>query len=167
MADTYFSEFPDIYYNFNIGGKDKLIVIKDITQNVRIRKTILENVLLYDEYIIVDGENPEIISEKLYGTPYYHWVIMIVNQRYDYVADFPLPQPELEKFITQKYGAGNEDDLHHYQSPSGFIVDQDYPEATSVSNRMHEEKVNENKRQIKIINPALLPRILQQLKDLI
>ena len=109
----YFENFPQILYDYKINGVVDYRVVTDITRNVRFRKQILENVTLYDEYDIVEGETPEIISEKVYGTPYYHWVIMLVNQRYDYVNDFPLTTRELEEFIDTTYG-DEKNMTHHY-----------------------------------------------------
>ena len=59
----YFDNFPSMLYPFKINGKVENKLIKDITQNVRLRKQILANVTLYDEYDIRDGETPEIIAE--------------------------------------------------------------------------------------------------------
>ena len=99
----YFANFPKIVYDFDLSNGTDYRVITDITKNVRFRKNILENITLYDYYDIADGETPEIISEKVYGTPYYHWVIMLANQRYDYINDFPLSQLELDTYLTSKY----------------------------------------------------------------
>lgn len=163
----YFQDFPKIAYNFNIGDKTKVIAITDITQNVRFRKEILANINLYDEYDIIEGETPEIIAEKIYGSSQYHWIIMLVNQRYDYLNDFPLTQHALEVHITDKYGVGNEYDTHHYENANGYVVDSDHPEAQPVSNTTVEERINESKRRIKLISPALLQRILSQFKDIV
>ena len=100
----YFKKFPNIYYDFKYDSKTtKTAIIKDITQNVRFRKEVLENVTLYDEYDIVDGETPEIIAEKIYGNPEYHWIIMLANQRFDYLKDFPLDQNALAAYTASKY----------------------------------------------------------------
>ena len=100
----YFANFPKIVYDFDLSGGTDYKIVTDITRNVRVRKKILENITLYDYYDIAEGDTPEIISEKIYGTPYYHWVIMLVNQRYDYVNDFPLTQVELDAHLDKKYG---------------------------------------------------------------
>lgn len=100
----YFANFPKIVYDFDLSSGIDYKIVTDITRNVRVRKQILENITLYDYYDIGEGETPEIISEKVYGTPYYHWVIMLVNQRYDYVNDFPLTQRELDAYVDEKYG---------------------------------------------------------------
>ena len=99
----YFKEFPQFLYDFNYGDRIKTSLVTDITRNVRVRKEILENVTLFDEYDIIDGETPEIISEKLYGTPEYHWVVMLANGKYDYRSDFPLQESVLQKHIATVY----------------------------------------------------------------
>lgn len=113
----YFQEFPKIYYDFPSadGKSSSLQVLTDITVNVRVRKQILENITLYDEYDIKEGETPEIIAEKYYGNPELHWVIMLVNQRYDYLKDFPMSREELFQYSLDKYGADNLDKVHHYE----------------------------------------------------
>jgi hypothetical protein len=163
----YFDKFPSFLYPFKVNNKTEYKIVKDISQNVRVRKEILEGVTLYDEYDIIDGETPEIISEKVYGSPLYHWVVMLCNERYNYIDDFPLSIYELEKHITAKYGAGNEYDTHHYVNVNGFIVDASQAGATSVSNYDYEATVNESKRRIKLISPTLLNTILKNFKDII
>lgn len=163
----YFRNFNNFVYDFEINGERKLTLVKDITKNVRLRTEILSNITLYDEYDIVDGETPEIIAEKIYGSAEYHWVVMLCNNRHDWIADFPLSQPELDKFVTQKYGEGNENETHHYIDNDGFEVDEDNPEATSVSNYQYEDSVNESKRRIKLISPTLLFKIINSFDELI
>lgn len=163
----YFRNFNNILYDFEINGERKLTLVKDITKNVRIRTAILSNLTLYDEYDIREGDTPEIISEKVYGSSEYHWVVMLCNQKYDWIADFPLTQPEMDKFLTQKYGSGNEDATHHYVNNAGFEVSSDDAEAASVSNRTYEDNINEGKRRVKLIAPSLLFKILNSFDELI
>jgi hypothetical protein len=99
----YFQEFPDFIYDFKYGNKTKTSVVKDITRNIRFRRDVLANLTLYDEYDVVDGETPEIIAEKIYGNPEYHWIIMLANQKYDYLSDFPKPQEVCERACIEKY----------------------------------------------------------------
>jgi hypothetical protein len=151
----------------------KTMLMTDITHNVRFRKEILQNISLYDQYDIRDGETPEIIAEKVYGSPSYHWVIMLANQRYDYVNDWPLSTHNLEDHITLKYGVGNEYDTHHYVDSAGYIVNSDnlnlneQLDAYPVSNYEYEDNLNESKRRINLISKELLNTILKNYKDLI
>jgi hypothetical protein len=171
----YFDNFPKILYDFDINGKTEFKLVRDISQNVRVRKEVLANVTLYDEYDIRDGETPEIIAEKVYGSPMYQWVVMLCNEKYNYVDDFPLPAYELEKHIYNKYGSIEEVNApHHFVDPNGNIVDEFaidvYENAvitTPVSNHDYEVSLNESKRRIKLISPSLLNTILKNFKDLI
>jgi hypothetical protein len=161
----YFKKFPKMLYDFRINGDTKGVVVKDISRNVRVRNEILANVTLYDEYDIIDGETPEIIAEKKYGSPLYHWVVMLCNEKFNYIDDFPQSAYELEQHITTKYGAGNEYNTHHYIDSNKNWVDSSNPEATSVSNYDYEYAENEKRRRIKLIDPTLLQIILKNYKD--
>lgn len=163
----YFKRFPTIYYPVDIGGVQQFAVVKDVTINVRFVKEFLSNITLYDLYDVVDGETPEIISEKFYGTPLYHWVIMIVNERYDYIEDFPLPYDSLLNSVKDKYGEENVYKTHHYENAEGYVVSDDYPLARSVSNLEFEERKNESKRTIKIIDRSLIERVVNDFVKLL
>lgn len=162
----YFNNFEPLYYDFIINGKKELLVVTDIVKNVRFRKEVLANITIYDEYDIMDGETPEIIAEKMYGNPLYHWIVMLVNERYDYIDDFPLPYYELSKHITEKYGAGNEYATHHYVDNNNNIVDQYNPQAIPISNLQYEDELNESKRRIKLVSKDLIDTILKNFNNL-
>lgn len=161
----YFKKFPVIYYDFDINGVRSLKTVKDITANVRFRKKILENITLFDEYDLKPGDTPEIIAAKYYGSSTYHWVVMLCNQRYDWVNDFPLDTYELEQYIFEKYTEPYA--THHYVNSDGYVVSADQSDKTAVSNYQYEEDVNESKRRIKLISPEMLNGIVAQFKTLI
>ena len=165
----YFSYMPDIYNDIvDSDGKPTLKVLKDITTNVRIIRNILENITVYDEYDIVDGETPEIIAAKVYGNPLYHWVIMLANEKFDYREDFPLDYTNLMKRVELIYGTGdiNVYGTHHYEYLDAdgnlYVVNSDHPSAYPVSNFEYEEKLNESKRRIKIISKPVLDAVVKQ-----
>lgn len=162
----YFENFPTIYYEFDIGGKKELRIVTDVTANVRVRKYILENIAVYDEYDIKDGETPEIIADKLYGSVYYHWVIMLLNDKFDYLEDFPMPTNEFEQYLKDKYGP-NIQGIHHYETPEGYVVNSDYPGAVPVTNYNWEDQQNNAKRRIKVLSKSSLANLINQFKDLI
>ena len=144
--------------------KTKALALTDITRNIRFRRDILANVTVYDYYDIVDGETPEIVAEKVYGNAQYHWIVMLANDRYDYLGDWPLTQVALDQFVSDKYGDAA-DAIHHYVNYAGFIVSSDVPGAASISNRQYEDAVNESKRSIKIISRELISTIIKNFKD--
>jgi hypothetical protein len=142
----------------------KALALTDITRNIRFRRDVLANVTVYDYYDIVAGETPEIVAEKVYGNAQYHWIVMLANERYDYLADWPLTQVALDQFVSDKYG-DQSDAVHHYIDYNGYKVSADIPGATSVSNRQYEDQLNESKRSIKIISIDLISTIIKNFKD--
>lgn len=134
----YFSQFPKIYYDLPVTSTTDttLQILTDITINVRVRKQILENITLYDEYDMKEGETPEIIAEKYYGNPELHWTIMLVNERYDYHNDFPMSTQELYENAIAKYGADNLDQVHHYEKDGLVVQGQGL---LTVSSQLYEE----------------------------
>jgi hypothetical protein len=162
----YFEKFPQFLYDFKYGNTTKTSVVIDITRNIRFRKELLENIALFDSYDIKDGETAEIIAEKIYGNPEYHWIVMLANQKYDYISDFPLSEYALERHITDVYGTQRYA-TRYYVNADGFIVNSDATGAVSVSNDDYERSLNESKRRIKIISPQLITTILTQFKELI
>ena len=160
----YFKDFPKFIYDFNYGENSKTSVVTDITRNVRFRKQLFSEITYYDEYDIVDGETPEIIAEKIYGNAEYHWIIMLANDKYDYISDFPLAEQQLTRHIQEVYGA-NANDVKHYVNAEGYIVNSDAPGAVPETFATNERNINESKRRIKIISPQLVNTILKNFKD--
>lgn len=173
----YFKKFPLVAYDFPTGpeGRPVSYLLLDITRNVRFRKQILRDVTLYDEYDILDGETPEIIAEKVYGSPFYHWMIMLANERYNYVEDFPLSSTEFDDYIIEKYGSLAEANnrTKYYENAAGDIVfynsatpHLNYSGARRVSCYEYELNLNESKRRIKLISPSLLATVIKNFGDL-
>lgn len=104
----YFSNFPTTLYEVSPASYSKpaeYVALTDITRNVRFKKEIIDNIVLYDYYDIKENETIEIVSENIYGSPYYHWVLMLLNNKFDYVKDYPLSLAGLEEYIRLSYDA--------------------------------------------------------------
>jgi hypothetical protein len=175
---NYFKGFPNIVYDFSSDNESISYLLKDITRNVRFRKELLKDITLYDEYDIVDGETPEIIAEKVYGSPFYHWIVMLANERYDYIQDFPMTQNELDQYIKHTYGSLSNaiNKTMYWVNSVGDVVYYDETNPTSPLNYVgnktkvtaydYEIKVNESKRRIKLISPKLLTTIIKNFREL-
>ena len=148
----------------SLNTETKAVILTDITRNIRFRRDVLANITVYDYYDIVEGETPEIVAEKIYGNAMYHWIVMLVNERYDYLNDWPLTQANLDQYVIDKYGA-NATAIHHYENSNGIRVSYDYPLAVPITNAYYEAEVNESKRRIKIISKDLISTILKNYKD--
>ena len=141
----FFNFFPKTLYTPDTKSSG-LDTVTNIIARFGFESSLKENSSAFYKYDIRDGDTPEIISEKFYGSPLYHWVVMIANQKYDYINDFPLAIPELEQHIRDKYGDENVYATHHYEKDGMIVSTYDYPDASAVSNYDYEFSENEKKR---------------------
>ena len=158
----YFSKMPNVYAPYTIGGVEQYIQIKDITVNVRFVTEFLSNITQYDLYDLRDGETPEILAERFYGTATYHWAIMLANDRYDYINDFPIASNVFEEYVRSKYGESHLNDVHHYETETGLVVDSDWVGKLEVSNYTYEDRLNESKRVIKVISKGIIEQVASE-----
>ena len=177
---SYFDKFPLLVYDAKGQGNYKLVT--DILRRVKLRTAIKDGVVLFDKYDVKNGENPEDVAFKWFGSADLHWVILLTNDITDRYYDWPLNQVQFAEFLTDKYGAGNEDGIHHYevtqdsgrtsgQGPSDYShkveVNSDTDNASSISNREYEERIQDNKRQIQLLNKSLLGDFVAEFDRLI
>lgn len=96
----YFKKFPKISYNLNEYNTD---YITNLTTRFSIEQSLKNNVIAYYPYIVKDGDTPEIIASKLYGSVERHWVILLLNDIVDPQFDWPLPYKAFYDYVEGKY----------------------------------------------------------------
>lgn len=174
----YFSYFPKGTYDIRNDGNEK--VVTDLMVRVKVRSKVLDESTLYDLYDIPEGETPELTALKHFGNSNYHWVILLTNDITDRYYGWPLTTYEFENYMNEKYT--NPDGVHHYEitqssgktkgeGPSDYshkiIVNSTVPGATAVTNREYEQRIQDQKRQIKLLNAAYLPILLDEFANLV
>ena len=177
---SYFNKFPLMIYDMKNDGNYKLL--PDILRRVKIRAGIKAGQMIFDKYDVKTGERPEDIAFKFYGDAELHWVILMTNNVTDRFYQWPMTQPQFDEFLTDKYGAGNEDGVHHYevtqdsgrtsgQGPNDYShkveVNSDTDNASSISNREYEEREQDKKRQIQLLDQKYLNDFLAEFDNLI
>ena len=75
---SFFSQFPNRKYDLR--GNNVNIEIKDIFRYATIDLDRSENSFGYNYYEVKEGERPDIVSTKLYGTPNYYWTFFLINE---------------------------------------------------------------------------------------
>jgi hypothetical protein len=174
----YFSNFPGTLFQISpakFGEPARFASLVDITKNVRFKKEVIDNIVLYDWYMIKEGDSIETTSEKLYGSPHYHWVLMLLNDMYDWRTDFPLETFQFDDYMIDKYGSIEtaKSTVSFYRNSQGFVVDSDHiglagiVDAEAVFAYDHELAINDSKRRIKIISKELLATVLENFRRLI
>lgn len=177
---SYFNRFPLMAYRIKEGDPHKLM--PQIIKRVKLRSNIQNGLFIFDKYDVKYGERPEDIASKLYGDPTLHWVVLIVNDVTDRYYQWPMTQPQFAEFLTDKYGAGNEDGVHHYEitqasgrstsnGPDDYShkveVNSDEDDAETITNRVYEERLQNKYRQIRLLEPKYLATFLQEFDRLI
>ena len=160
--------FPDTLYDAK--GNGNYTVMKDILTRVKLVASKKENILNFDYYNVQDGETPEMIAHKYYGDVNLHWTILVANDIVDYYNDWPMSVQKFEKFVFDKYD--NPQAIHHYEisQTSGETTTTidigmnttDYPSATAISNYTYEDRLQEQKRQIRLISPDFISQFVSE-----
>ena len=164
---AYFDMFPLTFYRHKSNSKP--ILMTDLLARVKIVPLVRENIVNFDYYNVQDGETPEMIAYKYYGDSQLHWTILVVNDIVDYYHDWPMSVQRFEQYIKEKYT--NPQAIHHYEitQTSGDTTETidvgmnvtDYGSAAVVSNYQYEQKLQDEKRQIRLIQPRFIGRFVE------
>jgi hypothetical protein len=100
----YFNFFPKTLYSLS-NKSTSADFITNIIARFGFEKELKENSNIYYPYDIQDGDTPETIANKYYGSPERHWVVLLFNDIIDPQYDWPLDQRTIVKFINDKYSA--------------------------------------------------------------
>ena len=183
---VYFTDFNTITYDYTIISDPSPIIetIIDLTERVKLFISPSDLLLLCDTYLIPDGMTPERAASTLYNDPLLHWTILYINDIKNISTDWPISDTALSAFVTKKYGAGNENNIHHYEKmPEGIWVDAPYTilnevdktviysanfcmdvygvAPTAISNFDYELSLNDMKRIVNVIKPSEIQGFVQ------
>ena len=169
----YFDDnFPVIPYDSV--GDYKFKDVTNLLRRVALRAKVKTSTLLYDTYDVKNGETPESLADKLYGDSEYHWIIMLVNDITDRYHDWPMSEAQFSQYLKDKYS--NPDAVHHYEisQESGDTdikinigtSNADYPTATAITNYEHEQKLQDDRRKIRLLDPSFISQFVTEYQSL-
>jgi len=164
----YFLNFPTIAYDAT--GNKTYQTVSDILIRIVAKAEVKTRDTLFTKYIIKVNETPESVAFDYYGSAQFHWVILMLNQYYDRYYDWPMTQRNLQAYVLSKYSDAN--GIHHYEisQKSGNtntkikveLVDE--PGATPITNFLYEADLNENRKQIKLLDASYLTSFISEFK---
>ena len=175
---SYFNKFPKMIYDMKNDGNYKLL--PDILRRVKQRNAIKSGQFIFDNYDVIDGEKPEDIAYKWFGDAQLHWVILMTNNVTNRYYDWPMNSVQFQAMLEDKYD--NPDGIHHYeitkdsgrttgQGPNDYShkveVTSDTTNALSISNREYEEREQDKKRSIRLLNQKFLTDFIDEFDKLI
>ena len=129
----YFSIVPSIVYDekpikYPFSDADRVIA-KNFFRRYKLNDDIFSYAVFFNKYAIEDGERPDILADRLYGSPKYDWVILLTNNLVNAQYDWPLSNYDLTKTLEKEYDDPY-NEIHHYETikiaqyPAGLRVDK-------------------------------------------
>jgi hypothetical protein len=98
----YFSSIRNVAIDVDgSGNKDSL---KNLTAKAIMSNDLVNNAGYYQTVEIIDGERPDLLSQRLYGTGVYHWTFLLLNPQIKNIwDDWPMSSSQLVEYCINKY----------------------------------------------------------------
>ena len=193
---AYFQELPNISYPSLLPTRNKIedrITVKNIFKRSKLRSDVDQSITGFDYYYVQDQQRPDILAQELYSDSELDWVILTTNNIINIRDQWPLDSNELHSYILEKYGS--EENIlatHHHETrkivdefnrvvmPAGLEVDKNFTfkyrnytntiitvnPVIEITNYDYENKLNEEKRRIKVLKPQYLGAFISEHKQI-
>jgi hypothetical protein len=89
---AFFRNFPRLNYKF--GDEITTSLFQNISVYIDLIDQIANDGSFYQTYTVLDGDRPDVVSQKLYGTPDYYWTFYLLNENIR-VQGWPLTVQEV------------------------------------------------------------------------
>ena len=166
----FFRYFPTVPYSFNVNGQSFVLNITNPTVHFKIVEQLKSHIAALYDYIITDGERPDTVATKVYGSADYTWVVLIVNNIMT-LYDWPLTSVEFDRFIVDKYNSiPAAQATPVYKTNDGYYVDATtyaaLPDAERALSNAYDDELtkNEAKRRIKIVPSPFVESLVLELR---
>lgn len=188
----YFRELPNVQYQSflsEVNSSDDYILAKNLFRRAKLVDEAYNFSTVFYKYEIEDGERPDTVAEKIYGSSDLDWVVLITAGIIHIRDEWPLSNYQLYNYAENKYGTELnairfyetvevKDSLGRLILPKGKVVDKDFtipnPDdpvlilnpVTSISNYEYESRRNQEKSVIYILRPEYLQQFLNDMRDI-
>ena len=171
---------PELLYNVSSKPLDPdFLLVKNIWRRAQVLVEYKSEVTIFTEITVGDGERPEDIATRYYGTPFFNWTILVINDIVDYYNQWPRSIVQLQDYINSKY-TNPQATKHHVTTevkdaneniivPAGKVVPSNFQVAyfngsttvtaspvASVTNAAYEFDLNAKKQTIQIVKPDII-----------
>ena len=191
---NYFSYLPNLKYSSLLktaGDNTTTVEVKNLFRRAKLREDFTSVATLFEKYKVEGGDRPDQVAEKFYGDENLDWVVLTSNNITDIRSQWPLAEHDLNNILNDKYTPEELVSIHHYETlewrdynnnlimPAGKVVDEDFTirytiggdikevaPFRSVSVFENELQLNDEKRNIQLIRPDLIPQVIGDLKEI-
>ena len=171
-------------------------LVKNLFKRAKLREDIYQDLAFFSKFDVLGDDRPDNVADIIYGDPTLDWVVLLSNNIVNVQSEWPLSQADFNRYITEKYGTEENlySGIHHYESrevkasdgtiiiPSGArvsvgqsvsffdeITDQQVIRtdvAMPITNYMHEDKLNNDKRNIFLLKPIYLNILFDDIEEI-
>lgn len=118
---NFFKLFPTIPVDLQKDGRVNQMV--HTFKSVRPLQNFIDQPSLYTFYEIQNGERPDIVSQRLYGTSEYYWTFFVINEfLHDGYRAWPMSQEQLFQYMESQY--------------EGYVVETHATSSTALTNSL-------------------------------
>ena len=171
-------------------------ITKNFFKRAKLREDIFQDLAFFTKYSVLGDDRPDNVADLIYGDASLDWVVLIANNIVNVQSEWPMSQGDFNTYVTEKYADEETlySGIHHYeanevktsdgsiiiasgtrvsvgQSVSYFddlseqqIVRTDI--ASPITNYMHVDKLNNDKRNIFVLKPIYLNILFDDLEEI-
>ena len=170
--------------------------VKNFFKKAKLREDIIGNVAFFEKFTVQGDDRPDNVANEIYGNPFLDWVVLLTNNIVNIQSEWPMSQTDFNTYVTEKYENEDTlyNGIHHYEAnevkttndviiiPSGTRVSvgqsvsyfdngsQEQVTVTNIAlpitNFMHEQKINDDKRNIFLLKPRFLNLVFDDMEDI-
>ena len=170
-------------------------VVKNFFKRGKLREDIFQDLTFFTKYIVQGDDRPDTVASKVYNDPTLDWVVLMANNIINVQSEWPMSQADFHAYITNKYDEETlYSGIHHYESREVKTTDNSiiipagqrvgvaqsvsyYDDALGqhvratdvalpVTNFTHEERLNNDKRNIFVLKASYLNIVFDDLEEI-
>ena len=171
------------------------ITVKNFFKRGFLREDIFQNLAFFTKYSITGNDRPDNVAFEIYQDSTLDWLVLMANNIVNIQNEWPLSNIDFDELMLDKYGSYDTlfNGVHHYETievkdardvkivNAGLKVESDYSvtffderadqmktvtPTIPVTNYQYEQKVNEDKRNIYLLQPRYLQVVRDDLEDI-
>ena len=171
------------------------ITVKNFFKRGFLREDIFQNLTFFTKYQIQGNDRPDNVASQVYNDSTLDWLVLISNNIVNIQNEWPISNIDFDELMLDKYGSYDTlfNGIHHYETievkdardvkivNAGLKVESDYSitffderanqmktvtPTIPVTNYQYEQKVNEDKRNIYLLQPRYVQVVRDDLEDL-
>ena len=170
-------------------------VVKNFFKRARLRDDIFQDLTFFTKFTVVGDDRPDTVANTVYDDPSLDWVVLLSNNIINVQSEWPMSQGDFHAYITNKYDEETlYSGIHHYESREVKTTDNSiiisagqrvgvgqsvsyYDDALGqhvrvtdvalpITNFAHEEKLNDDKRNIFVLKASYLNLVFDDLEEI-